>query len=265
MNTRKITHANLEAWQEVAPRHAAHNLETLLTSFSDPKFSLLDDIERTRLEAIGITNKDVAQVCCNNGRELICIERLGANRCVGFDGAPAFIDQAEQLARVAKAKCQFVCTDIYDITAEFNARFDVVVITVGVLSWMPDLQGFFDKISRLLRPDGALFIYETHPIMESMLPGAAEDPVEWELPYFSDEPYVETTGLDYYGGETYDAKPATSFQHTMSQIIMAGIDNGLNVEHFEELPGHITNAWWNVEEQGPELPMSFTLVFRNQT
>ena len=44
------------------------------------------------------------------------------------------------------------------------------------------------------------------------------------LSYFSDEPYVETSGLDYYEGEKYDAKPAYSFQHTLSQIMMAAIN-----------------------------------------
>ncbi len=262
MNTRKITEANLKAWEEVAPRHAAHNLESLLTSFSDPNFSLLDDIELARLEAIGIENKDVAQVCCNNGRELICIERLGARRCVGFDGAQGFIDQGIRLAQAANADCEFVRTDIYDMPAQYNNCFDVVVNTVGVVGWMPDLQKFFNIITRLLRPGGALFIYETHPILETMLPGAEDDPVEWELPYFDAEPYVDTAGLDYYGGETYAARPVTSYLHTMSQIIMAGIHCGLGVEHFEELPGHITNTWWNVEKQGPRMPMSFTLVLR---
>lgn len=262
MTVKKITRANLEAWEEVVPRHAKHNLDNLLAAFADKEFSLLDEVAIARLETIGVQNKDVAQMCCNNGRELICIKRLGANRCVGFDGAAGFMEQGRKLAEVAQADCEFVCTDIYDLPAAYTACFDVVVITVGVLSWMPELQRFFDIITALLRPGGAIFIYETHPILESMLPGGPDDPVEWEVPYFSTKPYVETTGLDYYGGETYDAKPTSSFLHTMSQIIMAGINAGARVEYFEELPTHITNTWWNIEKQGPEMPMSFTLVLR---
>ncbi len=264
MGTREITEANREAWEEVAPRHGAHNQQNLLASFRDPGFSLLNDIETARLEAIGIRDKDVAQVCCNNGRELICVKRMGAARCVGFDGARGFVEQARELARAADADCEFIRTDIYRIDPRYHGCFDVVTITIGVLGWMPDLQGFFDSTTRLVRPGGAVFIYEQHPVLEMMSPGGADDPVDWELSYFDKEPYVEKKGLDYYGGEPYDAKPATSFLHPMSEIIMAGIRSGMAVEYFEELPDHISNAWWNVEKQGPRLPMSYTLVFRKQ-
>jgi len=264
MSIKKITNANLEAWEEVAPRHARHNLDNLIASFRDPEFSTLDDIELARLATIGVESKDIAQICCNNGRELISIKRLGAKRCVGFDGAQGFIDQAHGLAQAAQVDCEFVCTDIYDIPIHYDNCFDVVVITVGVLGWMPELQQFFKILTRLLRPKGALFIYETHPILETMLPGEADDPVGWELPYFNAEPHVEIKGLDYYSGETYEARPVTSFLHTMSQIIMAGINADMRLEHFEELPKHITNVWWNIEKQGPKIPMSFTLVFQKE-
>jgi hypothetical protein len=73
---------------------------------------------------------------------------------------------------------------------------------------------------------------------------------------------VDTGGLDNFSGEKYNAKPATSYSCTMAEIIMAGIDNGLVVEHFEEFPHHISNTWWNVEEADIGLPMCYTLVFR---
>jgi SAM-dependent methyltransferase len=187
---------------------------------------------------------------------------MGAARCVGFDGASRFVEQARELARAADADCEFVYTNVYDIDPQYRGCFDVVTITIGVLTWMPDLQGFFGIIASLLRPGGAVFIYEQHPLLEIILPGGPDDPVEWELSYFDKTPYVDTDGLDYYGGESYDAKPATSFFHTMSEIITAGARLGMAVEHFEELPNHISMTWWNVEKQGPRIPMSYTLVFR---
>ncbi|NQV45227.1 MAG: class I SAM-dependent methyltransferase [Rhodospirillales bacterium] len=264
MDTKDVTEANREAWEEAAPRHAAQNQKNLVTSFRDPAFSLLEDIEVVRLKAIGIEGKDVAQVCCNNGRELICVKRMGAARCVGFDGAQGFVDQARELAEAAQADCEFVCTNIYDMDPAHQGCFDVVVITIGVISWMPDLQAFFDILGNLLRPGGVLFIHEHHPILEMMKPGDPDDPVEFELSYFDKNPYVETGGLDYYSGETYDAKPATSFLHTMAEVIMAGLQTGMAVEHFEERPQHISNTWWNVEKQIDGFPMSYTLILRKQ-
>ena len=80
-------------------------------------------------------------------------------------------------------------------------------ITIGVLSWMPDLERFFAMAANLVKPGGALFIYEEHPIMRMVEPAAADAPIVWELSYFHRQPYVETAGLDYFSGESYQAKP----------------------------------------------------------
>ena len=260
---KKLTSANLEAWNEVAPIHKKHNQADLLKAFSsDPEYSVLDNIELKRLNALEIEGKDFAQICCNNGRELLCVKKMNAARCVGFDGGQNFIDQARELAKAAKQDVEFVCTNIYDIDDTYKSKFDVVTITIGVICWMPDVVEFFKVASKLLKPDGALFIYEQHPLLDMIEPGDENAPITWEISYFDKSPYVEPDGLDYFGGEKYDAKPATSFTHTMSDIIMAGINSGMTVEHFEEFPGHISNTWYNVESANIGFPMSYTLVLR---
>ena len=264
MQTKDITSANREAWDEAAPLHASQNQEHLLKAFAEPGYSCLVDIERTRLEALAIVGKDVAQICCNNGREILSIKNMGAGRCVGFDGSQEFLNQAKELAEAGNIDCDFICTDIYDMDPQYHRSFDVVTITIGVLSWMPDLDNFFAIVAALIKPGGALFIYEQHPILDMIEPAEPDAPVVWEFSYFNKEPYVDTDGLDYYGGGTYVSKPLYSFPCTMAEIIMAGVKQRLSVEHFEEHPDHISGGWWNVEKQGPELPMSYTLVLRKQ-
>jgi hypothetical protein len=85
------TAANRAAWDEVAPVHAQTQMEPLLASFRRPGYSVLDEIETGLLTGLGVETKAVAQLCCNNGRELISIKNMGAGRCVGFDIAGAFI------------------------------------------------------------------------------------------------------------------------------------------------------------------------------
>ncbi len=262
---RQITTANRAAWDEAAPIHQRHNQAALLEAFREPGYTCLDAIERVRLEALNVVGKDVAQICCNNGRELLSVKGMGAARCVGFDGSEGFVSQGRELADAGGLDAEFVCTDIYDIGDEYAANFDIVTITIGVLGWMPDLNGFFAVVAKLIRPDGALFFYEQHPILDMVEPAEADAPIVWELSYFNKEPYVETEGLDYFGGEKYDAKPVSSFSHTMSDVIMAGVNNDLAVEHFEEFPHHISNTWWNVEASGLGLPMCYTLVLRKRT
>ncbi len=259
---RQFTAANREAWEQAADIHRSHNQARLIESYSKPGFTDLDEVETHRLNALGIAGKDVAQVCCNNGRELLSVKNMGAARCVGFDGSQGFVDQGRELAEAGGLDVEFVCTDIYDIDDEYASSFDVVTITIGVLSWMPDINGLFAVIATLIRPGGALFIYEQHPVLEMIEPAEAGAPIVWELSYFNKEPYIDTDGMDYWTGVKYDAKPATSFSHTMAEIIMAGIENGLAVEHFEEFPHHISNTWWNVEQSAIGLPMCYTLVLR---
>ena len=261
-DTKYFTSANRLAWEEVAPIHREHNQDRLIKAFGTPGFSCLDEIETAQLKALGVAGKDVAQVCCNNGRELLSVKNMGAARCVGFDGAQAFLDQGKELTSVANLDVEFVCSDAYEINAAYRNSFDIVTITIGVLSWMPDINGFFEVVSGLVKPGGAIFIYEQHPIVEMVKPAGPDEPIEWELSYFHDEPYVETGGLDYYGGESYDAKPVTSFCHKLSDIFMAAIGNSLRIENFAEYPHHISNAWYNVEKSDIGLPMCYTLVLR---
>ena len=261
-DTHTVTEANRAAWNEAAPIHEAQNLHQLKTDFANPRHTCLDAIEVNELNRIGVQNKSVAQICCNNGRELISVERMGAAKCVGFEGAEAFVDQAYQIAEAAGSQCSFVCTNIYDIEQQYEQQFDLVTITIGVLCWMPDLERLFQKLARLMKPGAALFIYEQHPIIDMVEPGPADHPVHWDYSYFSTEPWVETDGLDYYSGKSYQSKPLTSFHHKLSDIITAALECGLSVEKFEELPGHISNNWWNLESQGPRVPMSFILTLR---
>ena len=258
---REITSANREAWEEAAPNHAKHNQESLVKIFSEPGHSCLNEIEMVRLEALDFRGKSVAQVCCNNGREIISVKNMGAGRCVGFDGAKSFLEQARELASAAGQDVEFVCCDIYDIDESYYAAFDIVTITIGVVSWMPDVDRFFAVVANLIKSGGALFIYEQHPILDMVEPAGPDEPLDWNTSYFSKESFVEY-GLDYFKGESYDAKPATSFIHRMSEVIMAGVKSGLSLEHFEELPHHISNTWWNIEKADIGLPMSYTLVLR---
>jgi len=263
MKTEEYVAANREAWDEAAPLHRRQNHTRLVNAFREPGYSCLMDVEREVFEKIGVTGKSVAQLCCNNGRELVSVKNLGAGRCVGFDQAPGFIEQAKELNEAASTDCAFECANVYEIPAAFDQSFDLLFITIGVLSWMPDLPGFMQVVARLLKPGGQFFISEEHPIMGMHEPGKADEPVLWNYSYFSKEPFVESDGLDYYGGGTYKASPNYSFQHKLSDIFTCAIEAGMGrIEHFREHPDHISNTFWNVEKQGPELPMSYTLVFR---
>ncbi len=253
--------ANRQAWNEVAPIHARHKMERLLARVREPTVSGMDEVERTFFANVNIRGKAVAQLCCNNGFELIEVKKLGTGRCVGFDIAERFIEQARQLSRASGHVCEFVCTNVLDIPSDYDAAFDIVYITIGALCWVPDLDGLFEIISRLLKPDGYVFIYDMHPFLnifevddpEGVLPTV-------QLAYFDKGPHPDTKGLDYYGNTDYNAAVNYWYAHKLSDVIGAGLRHGLAIESFEEYPHDISNVFEHFEKLPVQLPLCYSLV-----
>lgn len=260
---RTFTDANRKAWDQAAPVHEKINQARLLAGFAEPGFNTLDDHQLDRLNEIGIEGKSIAQLCCNNGRELLSLKNLGAGPCIGFDASAAFIAQARELAIAAgHTDVEFETTDIYDIAPDKSGPYDIVMSTIGVISWMPDLESFFRLFGRLTRSGGHAFIEETHPVLMMYEEGAGNDSSYIAYSYFKEDPWVETTGLDYYEGTQYESKPHFSFQHTLSDIMMAAIDAGFELRHFAELDFNISEFCVDLEHAEANPPMGMTMVWQ---
>ena len=258
----EYTEANRAAWNEAAPVHADRTWAGLLEAFARPgHVSLHKEAEVETLLEVGVAGRAVAQVCCNNGRELISISNLGAGRCVGFDISDAFVEQARELNRAAGLDCEFVRCDAYAIPHEFDAAFDLVYVSIGALGWMPDLGGFLGACARLLRPGGVLFVYEMHPFLD-MLEAGSDDPLKLHHSYFRTEPYVESGGLDYYGHESYASRTMYWFHHKVSDVIAGCLGSGLALERFVEFPHDISNNFAHLEALPVKVPASYLLLAR---
>jgi SAM-dependent methyltransferase len=262
MERSRYTAANRLAWNEAAPIHRRQRFDRLLADFRRPGYSCLDAVETAKLREIGLAGKAVAQLCCNNGRELLSIKNLGAGRCVGFDISDDFIAQARELAAAGGIACEFVRTDVYDIPPGYHGAFDLVYITIGALCWMPDLAPLFHLVARLLKPRGWLFIYEVHPVLYMFEPSEHDDPPRAQNSYFRTEPWVDEAGLDYYGMTTYKSLPMYSFPHKLSDIITACLENGLALKSFTEYDHDITNLWAHFADFRIKPPLCYTLVAR---
>ncbi|HEX8993304.1 MAG TPA: class I SAM-dependent methyltransferase, partial [Anaerolineales bacterium] len=157
--------ANRKMWNERAGIHAKGPVAELAGRIQSPDFSTFDDVEKRIFARIGLKDKTVIQLCCNNGRELISVKKAGAGRCVGVDVSDECIAQGRQLARLSGVQVEFVRSSVYDLPHALEGEFDLVYITIGALGWLPDLEAFFEIVARLLKPAGQLFLYEMHPIL----------------------------------------------------------------------------------------------------
>lgn len=255
------TAANRAAWDASAKYHRDGARWTeLRDGFRQPGFSVLDAVEREVLARVGVAAKAVAQLGCNNGRELLSVKNMGAGRCVGFDQSAAFLAQAAELAAAGNIDARFVRTDIYGIDAAHDGQFDLVLVTIGVFGWMPDLPGCLAVAARLLRPGGTLFVHEQHPFVDMFDPASATpfEPVE---PYFRDSPYVSHQPIVYFGEPTAPAGPSYWYTHTLSAILRACLANGLAIRDVMEFPDNISTVAFDIYERHPaRLPLSYTLL-----
>ncbi len=258
----EIVAANRSSWNEAAAHHRAHaQYAALLEGFATPGFSVFDATLTSRLEAIGLEGKAVAQICCNNACELLSAKNLGAASVTGFDFAEAFLDQARELAAAGDIEAEFVQTEVAAIPAAYDGRFDIALVTIGVLGWMPDLAEFFATARRLLTSGGRLVIYEDHPILNMYDDRDSGGPPQPDESYFRREPYRHDRGLDYWANQDYQAQPCYWNFHKMSDVVMGLVRAGFALEDFEEFP-HNIGTRPHFENQPCQLPLSYILVGR---
>ena len=251
--------ANKQSWNETASVHAATYVEDLKRRIAAPDFTTFDEIEQKIFAELGLDSKDVAQLSCNNARELIAVKKAGAARCVGFDISDKFIAQARELVEAAEVEVELVCTNVYDISHDFDASFDLVYVTVGALGWLPDLDAYFDVVTRLLKPDGLLFMYEMHPILNMY---DAEKGLEPDASYFRTAPFVSEGEPDYLNPEAIVEAKSYWYPHRLADIVGGCLNKGLTLTHFQEYAHDISSNYKAFAELETVPPLCFSLVAR---
>lgn len=256
------TDANRECWEEAADYHRAANQERLLQEVRSADYNALDDFLMDALAVPGVAGKRVIQLCCNNARELISVMRMGAAQGVGVDASPAFIAQGRELVAAAdlQDRLELIVSDVYELPERLKDQFDIVLITVGVFGWMPDLPLFYRVIESLLKPGGHFVIEEMHPVLMMYEPGKQGAPSTLEWSYFKRTPWRDTEGLDYYGHQDYDGKPAYSFMFRIEDVLMGGLDAGLVLRHFREIDFDISHFCQDLEQAEAKPPLGFAMV-----
>jgi hypothetical protein len=79
---KRITAANRAAWNEVTPLHQRAAKEKWDKAFRQPGYVCLNDTEIDTLNKIGIKDKAVAHLCCNNGVEIASHHVIGESTVV---------------------------------------------------------------------------------------------------------------------------------------------------------------------------------------
>jgi len=256
------TNKTIESWDEVAPRHASFN-SSLLEDVSSKNFNNLNPDFNALVDNMIKPGHCVVQICCNNGIDLLSVKNKGAGRCLGIDGSKEFITQAVNLANASlHNNVEYCHSNIYSLPKEHFQSFDVAIITVGVMNWMPDIARFMQACASLIKPGGILLVEEIHPILGMYEEG---EPSFIDASYFNSEPYVDTNGLDYFGNEKYSAKENFWFHHSLADILMGAIASGLQLEHMKELPYNVGNFCADLETTKNNPPLGINFAWRKSS
>ncbi|WP_455924046.1 class I SAM-dependent methyltransferase [Pseudomonas putida] len=252
---------NKQAWNQSARFHRQSPAwQRLANHIGRAEFSCLDATLTHCLTEAGVMGCDVIQLGCNNGREVFSLFALGARRVVGVDQSSAFLQQAGELNACSPHPAEFVEADIHQLPATLQGAFDVALITIGVLNWMPDLNAFMQCVASTLRPGGRLVIYETHPFLEMFDPEGA-DPFSPTDSYFREAPEVSDEAILYEGDATATGAPSYWHIHTLSDILTSLIAGGLRISQFQEFAhSNREEAYDRYEQRAAQLPLCYTLT-----
>lgn len=260
---RHFTAANKLAWNASASLHGkGGEWDRLLASAALPGFSVLDGYLTQIFKNLDLTGKSAVQIGCNNARELLSLASLGIRPGMGIDQSRGFLDQAEKLARATGLQSRFIEADIYELPSGLGA-YELALITIGVLNWMPDLPEFFGIVSGLLVPGGSLVIYDTHPFMETFDP-SSEKPYEPAFSYFDHRPQVATQTITYDGLDHGTGETGYWFIHPLGEIVTACVQGGFGIVSLKEFGHTIREPEYDVYEgRSAQIPMSYCMVAKN--
>lgn len=260
-STKNAIASNRAAWNASAEHHRNSSAwRELIESVGRADFSCLDTTLTALLTQVDLSGKDVVQLGCNNGREALSLFSLGAASVVGVDQSSAFLEQAHELTATSPHALEFIEADVHALPVAVHERFDVALITIGVLGWMPDINVFFAHAAKVLKPGGVLVIYETHPFLE-MLEPESTDPWRISGSYFQTEPFIEDKAIVYEGQGETNGVTSYWFIHRLGDIFAGVISAGLQVRGFTEYPHSNREELYDVYEGTKvQVPMCYTLV-----
>ncbi|WP_202961851.1 class I SAM-dependent methyltransferase [Bifidobacterium bombi] len=215
---------------------------------------------------------------CHIGTDTISWARLGAKDVYGLDFSANALRHANDLTERAGERVTYVQADARKAAEALQGkRFDVIVTSVGTVTWLPDLADWAYSIAALLNPGGVFMIRDSHPLLfaldESLhismdYCSGAED--SWQ----SDETY--TLIADDSVSSRHSSSKIThmrnhNWAHDFAEMTGVLLDAGLEIR---ELGEHEESDWkslpmleyderrrsWHMPQGLPRIPLTFSIV-----
>ncbi len=185
-----------------------------------------------------VQGRRVLHLQCHFGLDTLTLAQRGAD-VTGVDFSVAAIEQARRLTEELALEARFVCSDIDGAGAALAepSSYDLVFTTWGTICWFPDIVGWAKLVHGVLKPGGALYFADAHPValvFDDGSPGVAGNP-GWFAPYFGREPNAYEDDRDYANPNvTLQNKRQVNWIHPVSDILGALQSAGMRIEWMHE-------------------------------
>jgi len=190
-------------------------------------------LKPVELEELGeVSGKSLLHLQCHFGIDTLSWARLGA-RVTGVDFSGEAVALARSLSAELGIPAEFICSNLYDLPRVLEGEFDIVFTSYGVLSWLPDLDGWAGIIAQYLKPGGAFYIVEFHPLVFML----GDDGQTLEYPYFHSPLPIKLRAQGSYAAPDADfTHTEYNWAHSLSDVINAVLRAGLRLQFVHEFP-----------------------------
>ncbi len=258
---RNYLEINRQSWNEKTIHHLRSDFYDVpgflagKTSLNDIELSLMGDVK----------GKSILHLQCHFGQDTISLDRLGA-KTTGVDLSDKAIESARELAEKTRAHSKFICCNVYDLPTQLDQNFDMVFISYGTISWLPDLDAWAAVISKFLKPSGQLIFVEFHPVVSMF----DDDFAKLDYSYFNTGPIVETLSGSYADRNAEISQEYVMWNHGIGEVVNSLIRHGLEINSLNEYDYSPYNCFNKTVEIAPKkyriahfndkIPMVYAIV-----
>ncbi|MED3908150.1 class I SAM-dependent methyltransferase [Peribacillus simplex] len=200
-----------------------------------------------------ISGEKITHLMGSNGVKAVALAILGAEvKVVDFSQENAMF--ANELASGANVSIEYIVSDVLSLSSEHESGDqDLVLMELGVLHYLIDLQPLFEKIKKMLKPGGRFILHEFHPISTKLITSNGKKH-KITGNYFV--PAIENNEVAFSKHMPDEEKGSLSRvvqrKWTIGELITSIGQSGLVIKVLEEEPNH------KIHDIG--LPKTYTLV-----
>ena len=205
-----------------------------------------------------VTGRSLVHLQCHMGMETLSWSRLGAD-VVGLDFSAPAIEKAETLRDELALEGRFFCANVYEAAEVIGRTFDIVFVSVGAITWLPDISRWSRVVAEVLKPGGRLYLNEAHPFIDVFDDDDTSQPTTNDSRLAVKYPYLDAGALVFDDANTYADLEATfehtkmvQYIHTIGSVINSLIEAGLVIDSLVESARCVWPRFKIMQQTGPD-------------